>query len=156
MWKYIQTDELYHNVWEYNNPDELYHHGILGMRWRHRKAQMKKAKELRKMKRDAKNAEFQREINSDARTFGTNYVRRSANARSIIGAGQLLWAGQRFKQAKNYNFGVNGKGAMYLNAAINTGLAARGLSNIITARKARKALNEYEYNKLKSLKKKKI
>ena len=37
MWKYNQTDELYHNEWTYNNPDELYHYGVLGMRWRHRK-----------------------------------------------------------------------------------------------------------------------
>lgn len=34
MWKYRETNELYHGE------DELYHYGVVGMRWRYRKAQM--------------------------------------------------------------------------------------------------------------------
>lgn len=148
MWEYNYTENMY-------SPDELYHYGILGMRWRHRKAQIKKYKDLRKMKKQEQNDKFQKEINSRARAFGSDHVRRGINSKAIIGAAELALAGDRFRTAKNYNFGVNGKGAMYLNAAMNTGLAARGVGNLISARNARKALNNYEYDRLKSSKNRK-
>lgn len=39
MWKYNQTENLPGNSL-YHSADELYHYGVVGMRWRHRKAQL--------------------------------------------------------------------------------------------------------------------
>lgn len=36
-------------MWKYNNMDELYHHGVLGMKWGHRKS--KRAKEIERYKK---------------------------------------------------------------------------------------------------------
>lgn len=45
------------DMWQYNDLDELYHHGILGMRWGHRKARVSKSKKrTKRMSKDAYDA----------------------------------------------------------------------------------------------------
>ena len=52
MWRYQNTDELYHNeAWSYTNSDELYHYGILGMHWGHRRAYRFDIKEAKRLKK---------------------------------------------------------------------------------------------------------
>lgn len=47
-------------MWEYNNLEELYHHGVLGMRWGHRKARLQAYnKALVKSRKDKANAKVQ-------------------------------------------------------------------------------------------------
>lgn len=142
-------------MWRYNTPDELYHYGILGMRWKHRKAQIKKSKKLKEMKRKAKQEEFNKDVENEAKVFGADHVRRSANRRALFGITQLAIGASRFKQAKNTNFGLNGQIPMLFNAGINTAITSRGIKNIIDANKTKRALNEYEYNRLNRSKNKK-
>lgn len=47
MWKYNETDNLPGNSL-YHSADELYHYGVLGMKWRHKKAQWQTVRDAKK------------------------------------------------------------------------------------------------------------
>lgn len=86
MWKYNQTDELYHDAWEYNNSDELYHYGVLGMRWRHRKnAAVQSANaEYRRYKKEARRANIKRFFSPSTYLAGVkNNEKSEAAARKV-------------------------------------------------------------------------
>ena len=47
MWKYNETNNLPGNSL-YHSADELYHYGVLGMKWRHKKAQWQTVRDAKK------------------------------------------------------------------------------------------------------------
>ena len=47
MWKFNETDNLPGNSL-YHSADELYHYGVLGMKWRHKKAQWQTVRDAKK------------------------------------------------------------------------------------------------------------
>ena len=57
MWKYNETNNLPGNSL-YHSADELYHYGVLGMKWRHKKAQWKTVRDAKKAYRQ-RNAKIQ-------------------------------------------------------------------------------------------------
>lgn len=147
MWKYVQTDELYHNAWEYNNPDELYHHGILGMRWRHRKAQMDQNKKLKAYRKAKNKAEYNARFNRTMKLGGRRNIKIGAALKTINGLGEI-GIGVARQQFYNKHLKTNNRVVDGMNAGINGLFVARGIQNIISGHKDRKALKEYDIKKM--------
>lgn len=57
MWQYNETNNLPGNSL-YHSADELYHYGVLGMKWRHKKAQWQTVRDAKKAYRQ-RNAKIQ-------------------------------------------------------------------------------------------------
>ncbi len=66
MWEYNYTENLY--------PTELYHHGVLGMKWGHRKARAQSIKEA-KARYKKRNASIQDRYDRTERSIEKNYKR---------------------------------------------------------------------------------
>ena len=147
MWEYNQIDELYNNVWEYKNPDELYHHGILGMHWRHRKAQMNQNKKLREYRKAEKKAEYNVRFNRAMKFGGRRNIKTGAAIKTLAGLGEIGYGVAR-QQLYNRHFKTNNRVINGMNTGINGLFVARGIQNIISGHKDRKALKEYDIKKM--------
>ena len=95
MWKYNETDNLPGNSL-YHSADELYHYGVLGMKWRHKKAQWQTV-------RDAKKAYKQR----NAKIQNT-YFKSMENIEKGYKRGQMLSKKDQAKELRADTLATNG------------------------------------------------
>ena len=95
MWKYNETDNLPGNSL-YHSADELYHYGVLGMKWRHKKAQWQTV-------RDAKKAYKQR----NAKIQNT-YFKSMENIEKGYKRGQMLSKKDQAKELRADTLAMNG------------------------------------------------
>ena len=95
MWKYNETDNLPGNSL-YHSADELYHYGVLGMKWRHKKAQWQTV-------RDAKKAYKQR----NAKIQNT-YFKSMENIEKGYKRGQMLSKKDQAKELIADTLAMNG------------------------------------------------
>lgn len=94
MWKYNETDNLPGNSL-YHSADELYHYGVLGMKWRHKKAQWQTV-------RDAKKAYKQR----NAKIQNT-YFKSMENIEKGYKRGQMLSKKDQAKELRADTLATN-------------------------------------------------
>ena len=95
MWKYNETNNLPGNSL-YHSADELYHYGVLGMKWRHKKAQWQTIN-------DAKKAYKQR----NARIQNT-YFKSMKNIEKGYKRGQMLSKKDQAKELRADTLAMNG------------------------------------------------
>ena len=95
MWKYNETDNLPGNSL-YHSADELYHYGVLGMKWRHKKAQWQTV-------RDAKKAYKQR----NAKIQNT-YFKSMENIEKGYKRGQMLSKKDQARELRADTLATNG------------------------------------------------
>lgn len=95
MWKYKQTDNLPGDSL-YHSADELYHYGVLGMRWRHKKAQWQAI-------RDAKRAYKQRNAN-----IQNKYFKSMENIEKGYKRGQMLSKKDEARELRADTLATNG------------------------------------------------
>ena len=95
MWKYNETNNLPGNSL-YHSADELYHYGVLGMKWRHKKAQWQTV-------RDAKKAYKQRNAK-----IQNAYFKSMENIEKGYKRGQMLSKKDQAKELRADTLAMNG------------------------------------------------
>lgn len=95
MWKFNETDNLPGNS-IYHSADELYHYGVLGMKWRHKKAQWQTV-------RDAKKAYKQRNAK-----IQNAYFKSMENIEKGYKRGQMLSKKDQAKELRADTLAMNG------------------------------------------------
>ena len=95
MWQYNETNNLPGNSL-YHSADELYHYGVLGMKWRHKKAQWQTV-------RDAKKAYKQR----NAKIQNT-YFKSMENIEKGYKRGQMLSKKDQARELRADTLATNG------------------------------------------------
>ena len=95
MWKYNETSNLPGNSL-YHSADELYHYGVLGMKWRHKKAQWQTIKDAKKAYKQ-RNAKIQ-----------NTYFKSMENIEKGYKRGQMLSKKDQAKELRADTLATNG------------------------------------------------
>ena len=95
MWKYNETNNLPGNSL-YHSADELYHYGVLGMKWRHKKAQWQAINDAKKAYKQ-RNAKIQ-----------NTYFKSMENIEKGYKRGQMLSKKDQAKELRADTFAMNG------------------------------------------------
>lgn len=157
MWKYNETSNLPGNSL-YHSADELYHYGVLGMRWRHRKAQIRKNRAERKKRRELQyiknyrerekenkriDDNFNNKIDSNIKKHGTKKMSKAAIARSVLGAAEVGYGLSQLTSESKTPLGAFGRG-------VASGLmVTRGAYNIAAGSRASDRIGKYKYDTLR-------
>ena len=95
MWKYNETNNLPGNSL-YHSADELYHYGVLGMKWRHKKAQWQTINDAKKAYKQ-RNAKIQ-----------NTYFKSMENIEKGYKRGQMLSKKDQAKELRADTLAMNG------------------------------------------------
>ena len=95
MWKYNETSNLPGNSL-YHSADELYHYGVLGMKWRHRKAQWQTINDAKKAYKQ-RNAKIQ-----------NTYFKSMENIEKGYKRGQMLSKKDQARELRADTLAMNG------------------------------------------------
>ena len=95
MWKYNETNNLPGNSL-YHSADELYHYGVLGMKWRHKKAQWQTINDAKKAYKQ-RNAKIQ-----------NTYFKSMENIEKGYKRGQMLSKKDQAKELRADTLATNG------------------------------------------------
>lgn len=95
MWKYNETNNLPGNSL-YHSADELYHYGVLGMKWRHKKAQWQTINDAKKAYKQ-RNAKIQ-----------NTYFKSMENIEKGYKRGQMLSKKDQTKELRADTLAMNG------------------------------------------------
>lgn len=95
MWRYNQTNNLPVDSF-YHNADELYHYGVLGMRWRHRKA----------LKQEIRNAKKAYKLRNSK--IQDRYFKSMENIEKGYKRGQMLSKKDQAKEQRADTLATNG------------------------------------------------
>lgn len=95
MWKYNETNDLPGNSL-YHSADELYHYGVLGMKWRHKKAQWQTINDAKKAYKQ-RNAKIQ-----------NTYFKSMENIEKGYKRGQMLSKKDQAKELRADTLAMNG------------------------------------------------
>ena len=95
MWKYNETNNLPGNSL-YHGADELYHYGVLGMKWRHKKAQWQTINDAKKAYKQ-RNAKIQ-----------NTYFKSMENIEKGYKRGQMLSKKDQAKELRADTLAMNG------------------------------------------------
>ena len=154
-------------MWKYNNTDELYHYGILGMRWGHRKSKIntmnKELKRYRKLEKEEKKkrilnkieSERYKKANTKIKKLGVNKYRKTQQIARVGSAiGGALSANATLGAIRSTSRFVKKKqtGKAVISSLLAGGGAVATLGYINANREARRNINqanEYEYNQYK-------
>lgn len=157
MWEYNRTEDMY-SPELYHSADEIYHYGILGMRWRHRKAQIrknraerKKRKELRYIKnyreREKENKQindnFNNKIDNRIKKYGTKKMGKAAIARGVVGAAEVGYGLSNLTSTSKTPLGAVGKGI------VSGIMLSRGAYNIAAGSRTADRIGKYKYDTLR-------
>ena len=95
MWKYNETNNLPGNSL-YHSADELYHYGVLGMKWRHKKAQWQTINDAKKAYKQ-RNAKIQ-----------NTYFKSMENIEKGYKRGQMLSKKDQARELRADTLAMNG------------------------------------------------
>ena len=121
-------------MWQYQRTDELYHHGVLGMRWGHRKAQTSSSSGGVKRKRMSNRAYKKYKSSSKDSRRAQIIKRKPVNQMSNEELKTL-----NYRQQLEYNYKLNNPSKIKKGMAI-VGAVAAGIGTINTLYKNSKNL----------------
>lgn len=116
-------------MWQYQRTDELYHHGILGMRWGHRKSQTSSSSGGVKRKRMSNRAYRKYKSSSKDSRRAQMIKRKPVNQMSNEELKTL-----NYRQQLEYNYRLNNPSKIKQGMTI-AGAIAGGLGTIVTLHK---------------------
>lgn len=115
-------------MWQYQNADELYHHGVLGMRWGHRKTNTSSSRGIKKKRMSNRAYQYYKSSSKDSRR-AQMIKRKPVNQMSNEELKTL-----NYRQQLEYNYKQNNPGKIKRGMAI-LGAVAAGLGTMSSINK---------------------
>lgn len=115
-------------MWQYQSTDELYHHGVLGMRWGHRKANTSSSGGVKRKRMSNRAYKYYKSSSKDSRR-AQMIKRKPVNQMSNEELKTL-----NYRQQLEYNYKLNNPNKIKKGMAI-AGAIAGGLGTIVSLHK---------------------